>query len=103
MDDQNTCELLSKLFTVSKSIGMVGVPSGVVTQDDMDRADDAAMGFHPTTPVNLLKRKCFVLSGGDPVQNPKGMQASRLESVWVFAKVNAAALLELLEKCDQMP
>lgn len=103
MDTQCTCDLLGKLATISTSTGMVGVPSGHVTQDDMDRADEAARDLHPVTPVHFLKRKCYVLSNGDQVQDPKGMQSTRLESIWVFATVNTVALLELLEKCGEIP
>lgn len=102
MTNQKTCELLKRLFTISSSTGMAAVPSGVVTQDDMDRADAAARESNSITPAYFLKRECYVLSGGDRVQDPKGMQSSALEAVWKYAIINTAALRDMLDKCDEL-
>lgn len=102
MNDQNVCELLNNLFAISESMGMVGVPSGLVTLYDMDRADKAITDYCSFGSVHMLKRKCYVLSNGDQVQDPKGMQSSRLNSIWLVASVNTEILLELLENCDKL-
>lgn len=100
MDERCACELLKRLFTISSSTGMVAVPSGFVTQDDMKRADAAARESNSITPVFFLKREGYVLSNGDRIQNPKGMQSSKLDVIWQFAAVNASVLKELAEKYD---
>ena len=102
MDKQCSFELLGKLATISTSTGMVSVPSGHVTQDDMNRADDAAKDLHPVTPLHFLERECYVLSNGERIQDPEGMQSSRLESIWKFATINTAVLREILKKCGEM-
>lgn len=102
MDDRCACDLLSKLATISTSTGLVAVRSGIVTQDDMNKADEAARDLHPVTPVHFLSRECYVLSNGDRVRNPEGMQSSILESIWKFATINATVLREMIEKCDEI-
>lgn len=102
MDERCVCELLERLFRISTMTGMVAVPSGFVTQDDMNRADAAARESNSITPLFFLKRECYVLSNGDCVQDPIGMQSSRLDAIWKFAAVNADKLKELLEKCDEI-
>ena len=96
------CELPGKLAKISRSTGMVGVPSSFVTQEDMDRADEAARDMHPVIPVHFLERECFVLSGGERVQDPKGMQSSILESIWKFATIDTTSLREMFDKCDEI-
>ena len=80
---------------------MVAVSSGFVTQQDMDRADEAALDIRSCRPVIYRKRLYFGLSNGEQIQDPKGMQSSRLESIWKFAIVNTGAMREMLEKCDE--
>ncbi len=98
MDDQCKCDFLKEVVGFSSVTGMVRVSSGLITQDDMDRADEAARV--PKVHFIPFKRECFVLSNGEKVPNPKGMQSSRLESIWRYAIINTGALIELLEVCD---
>ena len=97
MEDQCECEMLRRLVDIVGSTGMVRVPSGLVTQDDMYNADRAACDINNPNFI-FLERECFVLSSGEHVQDPLGMQSSRLDSIWKGALVNTDALKKLISK-----
>lgn len=98
MDEQCKRCLLEKLTKTSRSTGMVAVPSGIVTQGDMDRADEAALDIKSYNPVIFRKRLCFKLSGGEQVQDPKGMQSSRLDSIWQLTEFNSGEFRSMLDE-----
>ena len=88
------------IFRILVSTGMVGVPSGIVTSHDMDRADEAATEMKSILPEFFPRRKFHVLSDGREVQDPTGMQSSILHAVWWRATLDVAALDEMVEKLD---
>lgn len=98
MDEQCKRCLLEKLTKTSRSAGMVAVPSGIVTQGDMDRADEAALDIKFYNPVLRRKRLCFKLSGGEQVQDPKGMQSSRLDSIWQLTEIDSGEFRSMLDE-----
>ena len=89
------------IFRILVSTGMVGVPSGIVTSHDMDRADEAATEMKKSIlPEFFPRRKCYVLSDGREVQDPTGMQSTILHAVWWRATLDVAALDEMVKKLD---
>ena len=98
---EECCKGLKGIFTLATSTGMVAVPSGVVTREDMDRADRAATESGSVIPEFFPKRKYYVLSDGTRVQNPEGMQSSMLDAVWWRAILDVDALDRMVEQMDE--
>lgn len=78
--------------------GMVAVPSGIVTADDMARADETALNVNRQNPVICRTRLYFKLATGESIQDPKGMQSSRLLSIWQLTEIDEEALNALIKK-----
>lgn len=73
-------------FSTFRSRGMVGVPSGIVTLADIDRADAAALKRLPAafTVARVLQRRRlgFELDNGTLHADAVGLASTTLDSIW---------------------
>ncbi len=74
-------------FRSKRSIGMVNVGTGVVTDNDVQRVDEVAqdISWGGMNPILISARRLyFQLDNGDQVADPVGHTSQRLECVWEF-------------------
>ena len=84
------------------SRGVVGISGGVIDQDDVARALDAAQAVaipHNREIIHILQRG-FIVDGQDGIRMPIGMHGYRLE-VEAHIITAAAATVENLRQCVQ--
>lgn len=82
------------------SRGVVGISGGVITQDDVDRALDAAQAVaipHNREIIHILQRG-FIVDGQDSIRMPVGMHGYRLE-VEAHIITAGASTVENLRQC----
>lgn len=82
------------------SRGVVGISGGVITQDDVARALDAAQAVaipHNREIIHILQRG-FIVDGQDSIHMPVGMHGYRLE-VEAHIITAAASTVENLRQC----
>jgi cell division protein FtsA len=82
------------------SRGVVGISGGIIEQDDVDRALDAAQAVaipHNREIIHVVQRS-FIIDGQEAIRTPVGMHGYRLE-VEAHIITAAAATVENLRQC----
>ena len=88
--DGKAYDIPADQITTSRSCGMVGISGDTVTESDVVRVDEAALGdgLEHTGSMEIgRKRLYFELDDGEIVDCPVGKFTNRLECVWEFTGV----------------